>query len=159
MRQSLDFKGPPSKTAYTVLDLLSGRFGVKPFFFFFGEHLDFGRKIGKLEVKLKWRPFFFFREHLDFGRKIGKSEVKLKWRPFFFFLENTLILGEKYPSPDQTSFFSQTTWIFENSCLGPLNWNIHHCTSVFNVTVLICCRCLFRVQEMILSENLFFFFF
>ena len=24
----------------------------------------------------------------------------------FFFLENTLILGEKYPSPDQTSFFS-----------------------------------------------------
>ena len=28
---------------------------------------------------------------------------------FFFFLENTLILGEKYPSPDQTSFFSQTT--------------------------------------------------
>ena len=27
--------------------------------------------------------FFFFREHLDFGRKIGKLEVKLKWRPFF----------------------------------------------------------------------------
>ena len=63
MRQSpqapLDFKGPPLKTAYTVLDSLSGRFGVKTF--------------------------------------------------FFFFLENTLILGEKYPSPDQTSFFSQTT--------------------------------------------------
>ena len=44
----------------------------------------------------------------------------------FFFLENTLILGEKYASPDQTSFFSQTTSIFENSCLRPLNWNIHH---------------------------------
>ena len=54
----LDFKGPPRKPAYTVLDSLSGRFGVKT---------------------------------------------------FFFFLENTLILGEKYPSPDQTSFFSQTT--------------------------------------------------
>ena len=26
---------PPSKTAYTVLDSLSGRFGVKTFFFFF----------------------------------------------------------------------------------------------------------------------------
>ena len=58
---------------------------------------------------------------------------------FFFFLENTLILGEKYPSPDQTSFFSQTTWIFENSCLGPLNWNIHHwwwqckCVQVFYI--------------------------
>ena len=50
----LDFKGPPLKTAYTVLDSLSGRFGVKTFFFFFfREHLDFGRKIGKLEVKLK----------------------------------------------------------------------------------------------------------
>ena len=24
-------------------------------------------------------------------------------------------------------FFSQTTSIFENSGLGPLNWNIHHC--------------------------------
>ena len=34
---------------------------------------------------------------------------------------------EKYASQDQTSFFSQTTSIFENSCLGPLNWNIHHC--------------------------------
>ena len=27
-------------------------------------------------------------------------------------------------SPDL--FFSQTTSIFENSRLGPLNWNIHH---------------------------------
>ena len=35
--------------------------------------------------------------------------------------------GEKYTSQDQTSFFSQTTSIFENSCLGLLNWNIHHC--------------------------------
>ena len=35
--------------------------------------------------------------------------------------------GEKYASQDQPSFFSQTTSIFENSCLGPLNWNIHHC--------------------------------
>ena len=34
--------------------------------------------------------------------------------------------GEKYASQDQTSFFSQTTSIFENSCLGPLNWNIHY---------------------------------
>ena len=48
------FGGPPSKTAYTVLDSLSGRFGVKTFFFFFfGEHLDFGRKRGKSEMKLK----------------------------------------------------------------------------------------------------------
>ena len=46
-------------------------------------------------------------------------------------LENTLILGEKYASRDQTSFFSQTS-IFENSCLGPLNWNIHHCVEVTN---------------------------
>ena len=29
----LDFKGPPWKTADTVLDSLSGRFGVKTFFF------------------------------------------------------------------------------------------------------------------------------
>ena len=29
------FWGPPSKTAYTVLDSLSGRFGVKTLFFFF----------------------------------------------------------------------------------------------------------------------------
>ena len=48
----LDFKGPPSKTAYTVLDSLRGRFGVKTFFFF-GERLDFGRKRGKSEMKLK----------------------------------------------------------------------------------------------------------
>ena len=34
--------------------------------------------------------------------------------------------GEKYASQDQTSFFSHTTSIFENSCLGSLNWNIHH---------------------------------
>ena len=43
-----------------------------------------------------------------------------------FFLEDTMNFGEKYASQDQTSFFSQTTSIFENSCLGPLNWNIHH---------------------------------
>ena len=30
----------------------------------------------------------------------------------FFFLENTLILGEKYASQDQTSLFSQTRSIF-----------------------------------------------
>ena len=46
--------GPPSKTAYTVLDSLSGRFGVKTFFFFFWRiPLDFGRKRGKSEMKLK----------------------------------------------------------------------------------------------------------
>ena len=56
MRQSPQappfFGGPPSKTAYTVLDSLSGRFGVKTFFFF-GGYLDFGRKRGKSEMKLK----------------------------------------------------------------------------------------------------------
>ena len=43
--------------------------------------------------------------------------------------------GEKYASQDQTSFFSQTTSIFENSCLGSLNWNIHHCLAalLFNI--------------------------
>ena len=38
---------------------------------------------------------------------------------FFFFLEDTMSFGEKYASQDQTSFFSQTTLIFEISCLGP----------------------------------------
>ena len=82
------FWGPPSKTAYTVLDSLQ-MFAQRTIrsedLFFFGEHLDFGRKIGKLEMKLKWRPFFFFffREHFDFGRKISKPRSDL-----FFFSDN-----------------------------------------------------------------------
>ena len=36
--------GPPSKTAYTVLDSLSGRFGVKTFFFFLENTLILGEK-------------------------------------------------------------------------------------------------------------------
>ena len=98
------FWAPPSKTAYTVLDSLQmfvQRTILSEDLFFFRERLDFERKIGKSEMKSKWRPFFFFfREHLDFRRKICKPRLDL--------------------------FFSQTTSIFENSCLGPLNWNIHH---------------------------------
>ena len=55
-----------------------------------------GAFLGALKVYgiyLIAETFFFFREHPDFGRKIGKSEMKSKRRPFF--LENTLILGEK----------------------------------------------------------------
>ena len=51
------FGGPPSKTAYTVLDALQmfvqRTILSEDFFFFFGEHLDFGKKIGKSEMKSK----------------------------------------------------------------------------------------------------------
>ena len=54
-------RAPPLKTAYTVLDSLSGRFGVKTFFFFFREHFDFGRKISKPRSDL-----FFFSDNINF---------------------------------------------------------------------------------------------
>ena len=61
MRQSPQalpfFGGPPSKTAYTVLDSLQ---------------MFVQRTILSEDL------FFFFRERLDFGRKIGKSEMKSK---------------------------------------------------------------------------------
>ena len=87
MRQSpqapLFLGGPPSKTAYTVLDSLSGRFGVKTFFFFFFWRTPwFWKKKREIRDEIEVKTFFFFREHLH----------------------------------------------FENSCLGPLNWNIHHWT-------------------------------
>ena len=60
MRQSPQvppfFGAPPSKTAYTVLDSLrmfAQRTIRSEDLFFFRERLDFGRKIGKLEMKLK----------------------------------------------------------------------------------------------------------
>ena len=36
-----------------ILGEIRDEIEVKTFFFFFGEHLDFGRKIGKLEMKSK----------------------------------------------------------------------------------------------------------
>ena len=55
--------------------------------FFFRDHPDFGRKIGKSEMKSKWRPFFFFREHPDFGRKIGKSKWRHRQASVYFDIE------------------------------------------------------------------------
>ena len=54
----LDFKGLPSKTAYAVLDSL--------------------QMFAQRTVRSEDLFFFFFRERLDFGRKIGKSEMKSK---------------------------------------------------------------------------------
>ena len=54
----------------------AGLFKLRPFFFFFREHLDFWRKVAKYKIDSKRRPFFFFfREHLHFGRKIAESEI------------------------------------------------------------------------------------
>ena len=35
-------------------------------------------------------------------------------------------------------FFLRQHQFFENSCLGPLNWNIHHCAYVeyYDITIL-----------------------
>ena len=52
----LDFKAPPSKTAYTVL------YSLQMF----------------AQRTIRSEDLFFFRERLDFGRKMGKSEMKSK---------------------------------------------------------------------------------
>ena len=48
----LDFKGPLQNSIYSF-GFAQRTIRSEDLFFFFGEHLDFGRKIGKLEVKLK----------------------------------------------------------------------------------------------------------
>ena len=37
-----------------------------------------GRKVGNIEIDSGEDLFFIFREHLGFGSKIGKSEIKPK---------------------------------------------------------------------------------
>ena len=83
------FWGPPSKTAYTVLDSLQmfaqRTIRSEDLFFFFWRTpwvWEKNREIGD-EIKVKTVFFFFFREHFDFGRKISKPRSDL-----FFFSDN-----------------------------------------------------------------------
>ena len=38
----------------------------------------FWEKNSEIQQQIEVKTFFFFREHLDFGSKIGKSEIKSK---------------------------------------------------------------------------------
>ena len=53
---------------------------------FFRDYYEVGTKSGKYEIEFKVKTFIF-RDDDDFGRKIQKKKIDLRWRSFF--LENT----------------------------------------------------------------------